>query len=649
MESYPPPPPYTEQDIKPASQNASGRFQVRRKPVATQSKGIKGYVDQYGAPTEIQEGQLAEDMKGINFEASTPTLPSRPHLQLRTSGPTKITDGEIYASPQRTDTDISNFSSAAGSSTSNSIAPSSASTATSQSSSLTASSAFQKAYREARHFAGGLIQHPHEGTKHFSILRHSHGLVFYQGTATTLAISIFSDAPLPQDRTIWLQSKGWSGKTGMRARAFIGRNGNWLNVTPSTAVVTEQLNQNDERAWQRDIGHFRKRVDRKIRDSHLLRETAVVRIPVEAGDGYFQLVLCRGDKEKVLCPSPVFRVISTSSSLSSVRGASLSTLPFEIGAMVLSGHVKNTIGNVLSPVTSTILNQVQPYMPSTKDREAASVAYNVSGTSERVNSTVSNANSQYSQARDQSYMTAAGDDNVQDGPRQPYPIRFSARGEVSQNEDQFNIPSTTLLGIPENVSLQLRGYYFGWVRLGLHKRDPSTPIIPNENPWVQAVISAIPPNAAELARANITHANRKIIKLYLVNEFDALLFDRISFDIQVLGFIRADTHVPLLQSNEKRKEIEIMQEQSEEQEMIALVNDMNFAQAILDQPAWGPEPPKAEEKKKIVERATSGYADVRLKAQRQIDKVPLHKIGVRMQVDRIKENAVVANGFYIIR
>jgi hypothetical protein len=71
------------------------------------------------------------------------------------------------------------------------------------------SNAVQNAFRDVRHFAGGLISHPYETTKHVTMLRHSHGLVFYQGTSTSLAISIFSDAPLPPDRSLWLQNKGY--------------------------------------------------------------------------------------------------------------------------------------------------------------------------------------------------------------------------------------------------------------------------------------------------------------------------------------------------------------------------------------------------------------------------------------------------------
>ena len=61
----------------------------------------------------------------------------------------------------------------------------------------TAPSKWKTAMEDARHFAGGLVSHPFESTKHFSILRHSHGLVYYKGPSTSLAITLFSDKPLP--------------------------------------------------------------------------------------------------------------------------------------------------------------------------------------------------------------------------------------------------------------------------------------------------------------------------------------------------------------------------------------------------------------------------------------------------------------------
>jgi hypothetical protein len=77
-------------------------------------------------------------------------------------------------------------------------------------------SKWKTAMGDVRHFAAGLISHPFESTKHFNILRHSHGLVSYKGPSANLAITIFSDKPWPPDRTVWVQRKGWTGKAGMK-------------------------------------------------------------------------------------------------------------------------------------------------------------------------------------------------------------------------------------------------------------------------------------------------------------------------------------------------------------------------------------------------------------------------------------------------
>ncbi|KAM3085240.1 hypothetical protein ACMFMG_003669 [Clarireedia jacksonii] len=336
-----------------------------------------------------------------------------------------------------------------------------------------------QAFEEARHFAGGLIAHPSESTRHFSILRHSHGLVFYQGCETTLAVSIFSDVPLPVDRQIWLQDKGWSGKTGMRVKAFIGNNGNWLNVTPTTPVSAEQLNASDERAWQRDIKKFLKKTKYT---KHVLRETLVVRIPVEASDGYFQLVLCPGEKKKVLCPSPVFRVLSTSRSPSSLRGASLSTLPLELGALALTTYANNTIGRVISPATSAAQAAVKPFMPSSKKIETATMLYSTTGTQDMVNTTIQNGNVEYHGARNVMPMHAGS--GPESGPVPPYPIYFSARAEMSTKGDYFSMPTMDLTGVFEHIGHQLRGHYFAWARV--HGTTNANPPVDNES-WSQTV------------------------------------------------------------------------------------------------------------------------------------------------------------------
>jgi hypothetical protein len=449
MASYQSPSAYRESGTQPAQlEDDLNRYKVNRKPVPSQKSSYTSK-PQYDIPTAVDNSGREQaagppmQRQEVDLKEVTPPLPPRPGLSLDTSNPTNYNDPILFFSPTRTDTSTSAASASTaygyGSlSSTGSFPPILSATSTgsieSISSQSSASSHMKKAYQEARHFAGGLIQRPCESTKHFTILRHSHGLVFYQGTSTSLAISIFSDDPLPLDRTLWLQSKGWTGKTGMRAKAFMGRNGNWLNVTPTLAVGSEQLNPTDERAWQRDFQKFRKKAPTKIRDRHLLRQTAVVRIPAEAGDGYFQLVLCTGDKKKVLCTSPAFRVLSTSTSPSSIRGASLSTLPFEFGAMVLSIYGKSTVGTAASVASSPFQSQVQQYLPSFWTRMTASAAYDVSGMQKKFDSAAGDAEGRYEKALEDSLAVAEKEElALEEGPKAPYPINFVAQCETATN------------------------------------------------------------------------------------------------------------------------------------------------------------------------------------------------------------------------
>ncbi|TGO22302.1 hypothetical protein BPAE_0173g00020 [Botrytis paeoniae] len=485
-----------------------------------------------------------------------------------------------------------------------------------------------KAFHEARHFAGGLISHPSESTKHFSILRHSHGLVFYQGCSTTLTVSIFSDAPLPPDRQVWLQDKGWSGNTGMRLKAFVGNNSSWINVTPTIPISAEQLKESDERAWQRDIKKFLKKTKYP---KHILRETLVVRIPVEASDGYFHLVLCQGEKKKGLCPSPVFRILSASTSPSSIRGASLSTLPLEIGAMAMTVYANKTIGRLVSPVTSTAMKVAQPFMPSEARKEAAMELYGKIGTEDMVKSTIANGNIQYKGVRSFSYNQAGSGDN-ESGPRAPYPICFIARSEVEIKEgDYFSMPTMTLSGIAEHISHQLRGHYFAWVRRRPDKGAPSL----NTDNWSQTVISSLPMQASNLHKATIVEASKRIFRIHFISDcFESQTYDLKNLEIKVMGFMRPDAHP--VSANDI------------EEELVASLNDIVFAQTILDQSIFAPEMGGGQERG-LLERATTGYADVRLRAQREMDRVPLHKMGLRMEVDRLKDTGVGLNGFYVVR
>ncbi|RAK97292.1 LipA and NB-ARC domain protein [Aspergillus ibericus CBS 121593] len=509
----------------------------------------------------------------------------------------------------------------------------------------------QKAYHEARHFLGGLITHPTESTKAITILRHSHGVVFYRGSTTSVTISIFSTTPLPADRTLWLQSKGWTGKTGMRTKALLRLTDDWLNVTPTLPVRAEQVDPADERAWQRDITKFRKKAPAKIRDTHVLRETVVVRIPVEAGDGYFQLVLCRGEK-KVMCYSPVFRVLSTSLSPSSMRGASLSTMPFEMGAMVLGMYVQTAAEAVVAPVTSAVQSKVQPYQPSWVTQTAAETAYSVSGVGDRVNSVLGMGDDGVGEGNGTRDVQQGHQVALEDGPTAPFPVDFSARVEMEESDSRFR-----LARVPDLVLDRYHGFFFGWVRA--ESDGPTAQRGPGSapGPWQGIVLSMVYWDPTQQTRINLSQAMRKVTTIRFIDEPAVPFRTQTRVQVRIMGFLRPDVPPPRGQTE---KDLIAAREATAEAAMLADACDVSYAQSVLEHPAWAADTPLVTETRNIgtneasgsgswMDRTREGVENVKYRGQKLAEKVPLHWIGVRAPTDEARDKQIAVNGFYIVR
>ncbi|KAK8216736.1 hypothetical protein M8818_001699 [Zalaria obscura] len=368
-------------------------------------------------------------------------------------------------------------------------------------------SKLRSAFEEARHFAGGLIPHPSESTKHFSVLRHSHGLVYYKGPATNVAVTIFSSNSLPSDRRIWLQKKGWLGKSGWAARAVIRANGSWIDVTPEQETSASAVNQTDDRAWQRDINRFLKKAKGKVR-SHAVRETNVIRIPCEAGDGYFRIVLCKGDSKRILCPSPTFRIASLGTSSASFKGSSLRTLPIELGVSVASSLATSQVNTYVSPITDAISNTVGQYLPSYAST-VGTTAYDASGAADRVDS----LNQQYDEAlvakygqtidgqelNDTTSLSVLDHDSPPPGPLHPFPFHLASRVVRGTGKGtEYGMPTANLRALPEDLKFRLLGVYFGWARVTTPREEKAEKEKEKEKKkdllggWKQSIITIAP-------------------------------------------------------------------------------------------------------------------------------------------------------------
>ncbi|KAJ6084655.1 hypothetical protein N7486_011455 [Penicillium sp. IBT 16267x] len=505
----------------------------------------------------------------------------------------------------------------------------------------------QKAYGEARHFLGGLINHPAESNKHVTILRHSHGLVFYRGNSTSVAISIFSDNPLPSDRTLWLQSKGWTGKTGMRAKAMLRLHDSWLDVTPSMPLHVDQINPDDERAWQRDIKKFRKKAPTRPRDTHILRETAVVRIPADGGDGYFQLVLCQGLKKKVIGNSPVFRVLSTSTSPSSLRGASLSTLPLEVGAMVVGLYARTAAQTMVSPAASAIKSTVDPFRPSWLTQTAAQTAYSASGVQDRVGGIINGSTRSRQREPAEESHSVEFDNGVSPmelGPQPPFPMTFKARGQVLEPPSPRSIgdsPRLTLK-VPDWVPQQLRGYFFGWARFDFETSKESS-----VGGWYPAVLSIRTFDPLQAARVDISQLANLVVKLRLL---DDVPLQSNKLVVRVMGYLRADIPPP---TGKTSQELADAQAVAAEAAVLADAYDESVVQNTLAGAAWAAEMQTPGEMPRPntgwMGRTRDGCANMRTCGQKWVEQVPLHRVGIRSATDNMRERQIAVNGYYIVR
>ncbi|KAH6636039.1 hypothetical protein F5144DRAFT_529340 [Chaetomium tenue] len=379
----------------------------------------------------------------------------------------------------------------------------------------------QTALTEARHFAGGLIPHPVESTKHYTILRHSPPLIFYRGPSTSVEMTIFSspDHPLPADRTLWLQQRGYSGDSGMKIKAFFNATDSWLHVTPSNQVETHQLTADTDRAWQRDIGKAAKKLlkEKGPKKAHIVRETHVIRVPEASDDGYFRLILCTGKgvpneiKEgssrcKTLCTSPIFRVASTSTDSSVFRGASLSTMPLEMGVYVASMVATTTVNKYTAPVRAPVegvMNKVRPGF----------ITETVGGF---VRDELSDRSAERDAERDQAYFAAhqghvarslTVDLNVifpigpDSGPEPPFPLQFQGKvvPGTGRSQAELGIPTANLAEVPDEIRYRLNGVYFGWAQVLPPKnktknstRGPPASIF--DPVWHEAIITVTPHN-----------------------------------------------------------------------------------------------------------------------------------------------------------
>lgn len=533
-------------------------------------------------------------------------------------------------------------------------------------------SIWKTALDETRFFAGGIIQKPYESTKHYTVMRHSAGLVMYRGPTTNVVVTVFStpDHPIvPTDRTVWLQRRGYSGDTGLRLKTLVGASGSWLDVTPERRAAASELPAADERGYQRDIAKLMKKaVPGKHMEKSLAkrqpRETLVIRIPAACADGYFRLVVCTGgqgipgpsgeiSKRKVLCGSPVFRVASTSTDSSIFRGASLSTLPMEAGVKIASMVSNNYVTNAAAPIISTVQSQVSKYQPGVVQTMAAQAAYDSSGLATKVDE----AGATYEQSREGAYQAYSHDGMINEdddappevigadsGPEKPFPVQFQGRvvRGTGRSAAERGVPTANLANAPDDVRLRMRGVYFGWAAIVPGKAAAEDPRITHD--WIEAVVTVGPSpwgTAATSKSGTTSVVTRNEVVAHLMYDFGGTAFVDAKVKVVLMGFLR-----PLKGNGSAGGD----GDGGDCGAAGAAIDDASLVVSSLSRPAWGPQATLARMATEKSGRSLSDkYVDTRGKVQTQVDRIPLHWAGVRTTSGDLRDQLYGNGGFWIAR
>ncbi|KAF5021311.1 hypothetical protein F66182_6709 [Fusarium sp. NRRL 66182] len=488
-------------------------------------------------------------------------------------------------------------------------------------------SRWKAALGEAQYFAGGLISHPAESTKHFTIIRHSHALVWYRGPSTSVPITILSDEPLPPARTVWLQQKGYSGNMGMTLKAMVGTTGDWIDVTPATKAGVEHLSESEERGIQRDFARFVKGASGRLK-RHIPRETHMIRIPAAAADGYFRLVLSSAqDGKKVLCGSPVFRIASTSTDVSVVRGSSLSTLPLEMGIKVAS-TIGQQVAKKYTGVAGAVVEQgSKRFAPNAALKKAAHTAYHGSGLGNAVSESWRNGKAgRYDPlvagAAPDGPLGVVGNDH---GPEPPFPFKFSGRvvRGTGISTRELGIPTANLGEVADEVKMRMGGVFAAWARV-----VPNKDMEDFDDEWHEAIVAIAP-----LRYASPGVVLRNKVAVHFIHDFEDAAFFDTKVKVMLMGYLHAWTPG-----------------QTDDALAGEHAADVMTTMASLGRECWGPEVSASAVRALRSERSFSErLGDATGRVQQQLDRVPSHWVGVRSEAANMRDEVYGNGGLWVVR
>ncbi|KAK3399521.1 hypothetical protein B0T20DRAFT_436724 [Sordaria brevicollis] len=614
------------------------------------------------------------------------------------------------------------------------------------------------ALSETAYLASGLISHPFESTKHYTILRHSPSVIWHRGPKTTVTISVFSSPkyPLPklpslppgagiagvnsdatgQGWSLWIQQRGFSGDSGMKLKNWLGGREDWVCVTPASLVKAEDLETGsaatskrgllslggatEERGWKRDIKRTEKKLKKEFgeKKGHIARFTAVVRVPEGCEDGYFRVHLCvnsdspdddekkkkkkdankketepkdpaelleeQRKKMKVLCSSPIFRLASTSTDPSSIRGASLSTMPLEMGISLTSFIASEVISSKIAPIKDPITNLIDPYRANPIVEELGiMVTEEVKAAREEAEeeeqerlrelfgamclggAAASMASTRGIESAPGQPVNNNGIIGPDSGPLPPLPIRFTGKVApgTGRSTSEMGIPTANLTSLPEEIKHYFKGVYFGYARILPTKSCPVPPQPgggsgpPHDTPWYEAIISSGPVPYAKKTAVVVDQQTT----VYFIPSFPpGTTFFGSKLEVLVLGFLH-----PVLDYRDTTPQYRLDTAHRDVVTALSSLNRPNWtAQTTLQRLKAAENAAAATgegergglldgfRRNKVVEKGEEikeKIAGAKEKVSKQIDRIPVHKVGIRKEDGRVRDRYFGTGGYWVPR
>ncbi|KFA80678.1 hypothetical protein S40288_01808 [Stachybotrys chartarum IBT 40288] len=499
-------------------------------------------------------------------------------------------------------------------------------------------SKMKNALNEAQYLATGVVKHARESTKHYTIIRHCHGLIWYKGPTTSVPISILSDAPLPEDRTLWLQAKGFTGKMGMSIKALVGTKG--IDVTPALKATVDDIPPTEERMMKRDLKRFKKKAT-GINVWHTPRESHIVRIPAAAKDGYFRIVLCSNNGRKILCGSPIFRIASTSTDAAVVRGASLKSMPLELGvkaATTVGQRVARTYAGVAGAVVESRAKKVVPVAAIRRAGSTAFTGYQMTGFDEQWKKSQEGRYDPMAMGVEGGIETELSIIGSDAGPEEPFPLVFDGKVMKGSGRPSSNLgyPMAELQGVPDAITMRLSGVFAAWARIA------------KEEDWQETLVTIAPPRHAPpgvIMRNGVT--------VHLITDFDDLdsepptpstpsapslssIFSDAKLKILLMGYLH-----PAMPGGAATPPDAYLAEHA---------RDVLTTVASLGRAPWSAEEALA----RIAARRSDMTAVDKLgeatgKVAEQVEKIPIHYVGVRSEAQELRDQVYGKGGIWIAR